>query len=96
MSAFTISDILLVLTAVHTVFDDAFVTSYRKVGGVRFLKVGRVFVSWSLAKHGKPAQCRKVGGLWFARLGRLNVSGCVTARYKPIKAVAVWPRLARA
>lgn len=28
--------------------------SYRRVGGIRFLKLGRVNFSWSLSRHYRP------------------------------------------
>jgi hypothetical protein len=34
--------------------------SYRKVGGLRFLKIGRLTLSWALAERYRPFKARNV------------------------------------
>jgi hypothetical protein len=34
--------------------------SYRKIGGLRFLKIGRLTLSWSLAQAYRPFKARNV------------------------------------
>jgi hypothetical protein len=37
-----------------------FNVSYRKVGGLRFLKIGRLTLSWSIAERYRPFKARNV------------------------------------
>jgi hypothetical protein len=37
-----------------------FNVSYRKVGGLRFLKIGRLTLTWSIAERYRPFKARNV------------------------------------
>jgi hypothetical protein len=46
--------------------------SYRKIGGLRFLKIGRLTLSWSLAERYRPFKARNTAEAYDNLLGAID------------------------